>query len=250
VLNLFSFQLTYLEIGIILGVALLTGMSKTGVHGAGMLSVPLLAVVFGGQISSGVLLPMLIMADVFGVWYYHRHASWQHLKILFPWAAVGVVLGTVLGKYIDDSVFKVIMASTIMISVVIMIWLERLSPDRIPKQKSFAIATGVAGGFTSMVGNLAGSVMSVYLLSVRLPKNAFIGTTAWFFLVVNWFKVPFHVFSWKTISWNTVLLDLLTLPVILLGAWLGILLVRQLSDTLYRWFIIGMTLIAAIAMLV
>lgn len=249
-LNLFSFHLTYLEIGIILSVALLTGMSKTGVHGAGMLSVPLLAVVFGGQISSGVLLPMLIIADVFGVWYYHRHASWQHLKILFPWAAVGVVLGTVLGKYIDDSIFKVIMASTIVVSVVIMIWLERLSPDRIPKQKSFAIATGVAGGFTSMVGNLAGSVMSVYLLSVRLPKNAFIGTTAWFFLVVNWFKVPFHVFSWKTISWNTVLLDLLTLPVILLGAWLGILLVRQLSDTLYRWFIIGMTLIAAIAMLV
>jgi uncharacterized protein len=92
--------------------------------------------------------------------------------------------------------------------------------------------------------------MSVYLLSVRLPKNSFIGTTAWFFLVVNWFKVPFHVFSWKTITWNTVLLGVLTLPVILLGAWLGILLVRQLSDTLYRWFIIGMTLIAAIAMLV
>lgn len=249
-MHLFSFHLTFTEIGIILGVALLTGMAKTGVHGAGMLSVPLLAMVFGGQISSGVLLPMLIMADVFGVWYYHRHASWQHLKILFPWAAVGVVLGTVLGKYIDDSVFKVIMASTIVVSVVIMIWLERMSPDRIPKQKSFAIATGVAGGFTSMVGNLAGSVMSVYLLSVRLPKNAFIGTTAWFFLVVNWFKVLFHVFAWETISWNTVLLDLLTLPVILLGAWLGIILVRQLSDTLYRWFIIGMTLIAAIAMLV
>jgi uncharacterized protein len=249
-MNFFSFSLTHTEILIILSVALLTGMAKTGVHGAGMLSVPMLAVVFGGQLSSGVLLPMLVMADVFGVWYYHRHASWQHLKILFPWAAVGVVAGTVLGKYMDDSVFKIIMASTILISVVIMIVLERMSVDKIPKQKSFAVATGIAGGFTSMVGNLAGSVMSVYLLSVRLPKNAFIGTTAWFFLVVNWFKVPFHVFAWHTITWNTVLLDLLTLPVILLGAWLGILLVKQLSDTMYRWFIIGMTLIAAIGMLV
>jgi uncharacterized protein len=108
----------------------------------------------------------------------------------------------------------------------------------------------VAGGFTSMVGNLAGSVMSVYLLSVRLPKNAFIGTTAWFFMVVNWFKVPFHVFAWHTISWNTLLLDLLTLPAIILGAYLGIVLVRQLTDTMYRWFIIGMTLIAAIGMLI
>lgn len=248
-MSIFSFSLTYPEVAIILSVALLTGMSKTGVHGAGMLSVPLLAVVFGGQLSSGVLLPMLIMADVFGVWYYHRHASWQQLKILFPWAALGVITGTITGSYINDQVFKWVMAIVILISLIIMVLLERTS-DSIPKQKSFAAASGMAGGFTSMVGNLAGSVMSVYLLSVRLPKNEFIGTTAWFFLVVNWFKVPFHVFFWNTITWNTVLLDLLTLPVILIGAWLGILIVKQLSDTLYRWFIIGMTLIAAVAMLV
>ncbi|MCW5911805.1 MAG: sulfite exporter TauE/SafE family protein [Cyclobacteriaceae bacterium] len=247
---IFSFNLNYTEIIIILSVALLTGMSKTGVQGAGMLSVPLLAMVFGGQLSSGVILPMLVIADVFGVWYYHRHASWRHLKILFPWAALGVVAGTVLGKFIDDAVFKLIMASTIIASVVIMLWLEHTNPDKVPKQKSFAVATGIAGGFTSMVGNLAGSVMSVYLLAIRLPKNVYIGTTAWFFLVVNWFKVPFHVFAWHTITWNTVLLDVLVLPVILLGAWLGIFIVRQLTDKMYRWFIIVMTLIAAAGMLI
>lgn len=250
-ITLFSFELSYLQVAFVLSVALLTGMAKTGVHGAGMLSVPLLANVFGGQLSSGIMLPMLVMADVFGVWYYHRHASWYHLKILFPWAAAGVVLGTITGSYINDHVFKIVMAATILVSVAIMLWLEKLgTPDNIPKNKAFGATTGVAGGFTSMVGNLAGSVMSVYLLSVRLPKNAFIGTTAWFFLVVNWFKVPFHVFAWHTISWNTLLLDLLTLPAIILGAYLGILLVRQLTDTMYRWFIIGMTLIAAIGMLI
>ena len=225
-------------------------MAKTGVHGAGMLAVPLLATVFGGQLSSGVMLPMLVLADVIGVWYYHRHASWHHLKILFPWAAVGVVAGTVTGNYINDHIFKIVMAVTIGISLIIMLWLERLStPDKIPKSKAFAITTGVASGFTSMVGNLAGSVMSIYLLAVRLPKNGFIGTTAWFFMVVNWFKVPFHVFAWHTIGWNTILLDLLTLPVIMLGAYIGIVIVGKLSDTMYRWFIIAMTLIAAIGML-
>jgi uncharacterized protein len=249
--TLFSFTLTYTEIVIILCVALLTGMAKTGVHGAGMLSVPLLANVFGGQLSSGIMLPMLVLADVFGVWYYHRHASWHHLKILFPWAAVGIVVGTITGTYINDQIFKLMMAITILVSVVIMLWLERLGqPDKIPKHKSFAIATGIAGGFTSMVGNLAGSVMSVYLLSVRLPKNAFIGTTAWFFLVVNWFKVPFHVFAWHTISWNTVWFDLTLLPLIMLGAWLGIIIVKALSETMYRWFIIVMTLVAAIGMVI
>lgn len=250
-MQLFSFHLTYSEIAIIFTVALLTGMAKTGVQGAGMLSVPMLAVVFGGQLSSGVLLPMLVLADVFGVWYYHRHASWFHLKKLFPWAALGVMAGTGIGGYIDDALFKLMMAITIVIGLGIMIWLERLGePDKIPHSKWFAGATGVLGGFTSMVGNLAGSVMSVYLLSIRMPKNEFIGTTAWFFLVVNWFKVPFHVFAWRTITWNTIWLDLITLPVILLGAWLGILIVKKLSDTLYRWFIIVMTLIAAIGMLV
>jgi len=249
-IHLFSFQLSYSELAIVLSVALLTGMAKTGVHGAGMLSVPLLANVFGGQLSSGIMLPMLVLADVFGVWYYHRHASWHHLKILFPWAAVGIVVGTITGNYINDQIFKMMMAITILVSVVIMLWLERLGqPDKIPKHKSFAITTGIAGGFTSMVGNLAGSVMSVYLLSVRLPKNAFIGTTAWFFLVVNWFKVPFHVFGWHTLSWNTVWFDLTLLPLIMLGAWLGIMIVKAISETMYRWFIILMTLIAAVGML-
>ncbi len=249
-ISLFSFQLSYSEFAIVLSVALLTGMAKTGVHGAGMLSVPLLAQVFGGQLSSGILLPMLLLADVLGVWYYHRHASWQHLKILFPWAALGVMVGTITGSYINDHIFKIVMSATIALSVIIMLWLERLgTDDKIPKRRSFAIGTGIAGGFTSMVGNLAGSVMSVYLLSVRLPKNAFIGTTAWFFLVINWFKVPFHVFAWHTIGWNTFWFDLLMLPLIVLGAWLGISIVKALTETMYRWFIIVMTLIAAAGMI-
>lgn len=234
----------------VLLVATFTGMSKTGVHGAGMLAVPLLANVFGGQLSSGVLLPMLVMADVLGVWYYHRHASWTHLRILFPWAALGVVLGTIVGNFIDDKIFRIIMAVIILVSVVVMLWLERGHKEDVPHQKGFAITTGILGGFTSMVGNLAGTVMAVYLLSIRLPKNVFIGTTAWFFMATNWFKVPFHIFVWHTITLDTFLFDLLSLPFIVLGAYLGIIIVKQLSEKTYRWFIIAMTIVAAVFMLV
>ncbi len=225
-------------------------MSKTGVHGAGMLAVPLLANVFGGQSSSGILLPMLVMADVLGVWYYHRHASWSHLKILFPWAALGVVVGTIVGKYINDEIFKIIMAVIILVSVVVMLWLERGHKEDVPHQKAFAITTGVLGGFTSMVGNLAGTVLAVYLLSIRLPKNVFIGTTAWFFMATNWFKVPFHIFVWNTITLNTFLFNLLAIPFIIVGAYFGIIIVKQLSERTYRWFIIFMTIIAAVFMLI
>jgi uncharacterized membrane protein YfcA len=203
-------------------------MSKTGVHGTGMVAVPLLASVFGGQLSSGIMLPMLCLADVIGVWYYHRHASWQHLKKLFPWAVLGTVLGTIVGGMIDDNIFRMIMAVIIVGSVIIMLWLERGHKEDIPDYKWFAALTGTAGGFTSMVGNLAGSVMAVYFLSMRLP----------------------NVFAWHTISWNTFLLNLSTLPLIAVGAVIGIVIVKNIPEKLYRWFIIGMTLIAAIMMLV
>ena len=249
-ITLFSFQFTTADLLIFLLVAVFVGMSKTGVHGTGMVAVPLLASVFGGQLSSGIMLPMLCLADVMGVWYYHRHASWQHLKKLFPWAVIGTVLGTIVGGMIDDNIFRMIMAVIIVGSVIIMLWLERGHKEDIPDYKWFAGLTGTAGGFTSMVGNLAGSVMAVYFLSMRLPKNSFIGTTAWFFMVMNWFKVPFHVFAWHTISWNTFLLNLSALPLIAVGALIGIVIVKNIPEKLYRWFIIGMTLIAAIMMLV
>ncbi len=225
-------------------------MSKTGVHGAGMIAVPLLAGIFGGQKSSGILLPILCLADIFGVWYYHRHASSYHLRRLFPWAVVGTIAGTLVGGMIDDNVFRVIMAIVILLSVVIMLWLERGHSEDIPDSKTFAALTGVAGGFTSMVGNLAGSVMAVYFLSMRLPKHKFIGTTAWFFMVINWFKIPFHVFAWNTISLKTFLLDLTTIPFILIGGVAGIFIVKSLAEKTYRWFIIAMTFVAAVFMMV
>lgn len=224
-------------------------MSKTGVHGAGMAAVPLMATIFGGQVSSGILLPMLCIADIFGVWYYHRHASWIHLKKLFPWAVAGTILGVIVGRLIDDNVFKWLMAIAIFGSVALMLWLERGHRKDIPDNKTFAAIAGTVGGFTSMVGNLAGSVMAIYFLSMRLPKNSFIGTTAWFFLFINVFKVPFHVFVWNTISIQTFALNLTAIPAIALGAVAGIFIVKNLSDRTYRWFIISMTIFAAIIMI-
>lgn len=225
-------------------------MAKTGVHGAGMLSVPLLAIAFGGKASSGLMLPLLLVADIFGVWYYHRHAKLRHLKILFPWAAVGIIAGSIAGNFIPDELFRVIMAATIFISLTVMIWMEMGGKEKIPDNIYLGIGAGFLGGLTSMIGNLAGTIMAVYFISMRLPKNNFIGTAAWFFFVINWFKVPFHIWVWHTINNDSWLLALALVPLILLGAYAGIFFVKKMSDRTYRWFIIGMTSVAAIVMIV
>jgi uncharacterized membrane protein YfcA len=249
-IHVFSFEFSTVQLVTFFFVAVLIGMSKTGVHGAGMIAVPLLAAVFGGQLSTGIILPLLCIADVMGVWYYHRHASWYHLRKLFPWAVLGTVIGTYVGGIIDDESFKILMAVIVVGSVFIMVWLERGNKRNVPDNPVFAATTGILGGFTSMVGNLAGSVMAVYFMSIRFPKNEFIGTSAWFFMVMNWIKVPFHVFVWKTINANTFLLDLSMLPLIALGALFGILIVKNLREKVYRRVIIGITLIAAVMMVI
>lgn len=248
-LHFFSYPLGTSDLIIFYTAAMFIGMSRTGVQGAGMIAVPMFAAVFGGRLSSGVLLPILCLADIFAVWYYHRHASWRHLKELFPWAALGTVVGTFVGGMIDDEVFKMIMAVIIVASVSLMLWLERGHKEEIPDYAWFAALIGIVGGFSSMVGNLAGPIMAVYFLSMRLPKDSYIGTTAWFFMVINWFKIPFHLWSWKTITLNSFLLDLTTLPAIALGALVGAMIVRKLPEKIYRWFIIVMTLVAAVFML-
>ncbi|GAA0855942.1 sulfite exporter TauE/SafE family protein [Aliiglaciecola litoralis] len=249
-LEIFSYALSYQQLALLFLCAFFIGMAKTGVHGVVMFSVPIMAIIFGGKASSGLVLPMLIMADVFAVFYYHRHANWGFLIKLFPSAAIGVLIATVIGNNINDEMFKQIMAVVIILSLAIMIWLETGNKQKIPDYLWFAILMGTLGGITTMIGNLAGSVMALYLLSMRLPKNEFIGTAAWFFLSINLFKVPFHIWSWETISLDSFYLNLLSLPFIAVGAYLGVQIVKRISDKSYRWLILTMTAVAAIFMMI
>jgi len=248
--TLFSFELSHTDILLFALVGLLIGMAKVGINGLGMIAVPMLALVFGGRLSTGIMLPILIMADVFGTVYYHRHAQWPHLIKLLPTAVIGVIFGTYVGQFINDELFKDIMGIIIFGSVGILLWLEKSKSKKIPEGPWFVILIGVLLGFTTMIGNLAGAVMSLYLLVIHMPKNKFIGTVAWFFIIINVIKVPFHIFVWKTIEWNTLLLDLTLFPVVALGAFLGVKIVQRISDTGYRYFIILMTVVAALVMII
>ncbi len=237
-----QFQLSGTEWWVLALSALAIGLSKTGLSGLGTMFVPVMAAVFGGKASSGIVLPMLVMADVFAVVYYRRHADWPVLMKLLPWAFVGIFIGAFTSQHIDDEAFKQIMGVIIVLSVGIMIWQETRTEYLVPNHWAFAALMGLAAGYTTMVGNLAGAVTSLYLLSMRLPKNNFIGTGAWFYLAINVFKLPFHIFSWKTISWESFKLDIAVFPIIAAGALLGIVITRYLSESLYRKFVIGMTL--------
>ena len=226
---------------------ILIGMAKTGLSGAGLMIVPIMANIFGGKLSVGIVLPLLIFADLFAVYYYHRHASWRYILLALPWAIIGIVIATVLGNSFDEAQFKTILAIVILVAIVLMLWQDFKSKSQnIPDNWWFAGILGLGGGFTTMIGNAAGPIMSLYLLSMHLPKNNYIGTAAWFFLIVNVIKIPFHVFVWQTITVQTLYIDLFGAPAILAGVILGIKLVKLFPENYYRYFIIGSTVLSAI----
>lgn len=226
---------------------ILIGMSKTGLSGAGLMIVPIMASIFGGKYSTGIVLPMLILADISAVIYYHRHANWRYVWLLIPWAVAGVISGTIFGNRINDTQFKLALAIIIILGVLLLFWQDfKKDSFTVPDKWWLAAMLGLIGGFVTMVGNASGPVMSLYLLSMRLPKNIFIGTAAWFFLIINVLKVPFHVFSWHTITINSIKIDLLAIPAILMGVFLGIKLVKLLPEKAYRIFIIASTLLAGV----
>jgi len=235
--------------GLALG-AMLIGMGKAGIKGTGLLIIPIMAEVFGGKASSGLILPILSMADIIAVRYYNRHAQWAYIWKLLPAAAIGVFLGIWVGELINDEVFKSIMAIIILGSLAFMVWREWGGKQQ-PISSNWYMATlfGLLGGFCTMIGNAAGPIMATYLLATDLPKNNFIGTGAWFFLLLNLFKIPFHIFIWNTISWQSFGLNLSVLPAILLGVALGIRLVKIIPEKQFRYFVIAMTFLVAIRLL-
>lgn len=162
---------------------------------------------------------------------------------------VGVLLGVYWGNDISEELFKQIMAFFILATVAIMIWMDRTKSFGIPKHWAFSGFMGLLSGITSMIGNLAGSFASIYLLAMRLPKNEFIGTAAWLFFIINVFKLPFHIFVWKTIDQQTLQLNLLLSPAIAIGFFLGIRLVKIIDNNLYRKLVLGVTAIGALIMI-
>ena len=224
-------------------VAFFVGISKTGLPGIGIIIVPLLAMVFPSRMSTGLLLPILAMADIFAVSYYRRHADWKIILRLLPWALAGIGLGTVLVRQINDDVMRPLIGSIILVLLILNYFRQRYwtDEDSVPSHWTFAAVMGLAAGLTTQLANAAGPIMVIYLLSMRLPKDKYIGTGAWYFLILNWLKIPLFIMDGR-ISFESVKADLITLPLIAAGAFLGILILKKIP---LKWFNLIIQILAA-----
>ena len=247
-------QSSFLEVSVTswmlaLSSAFIIGVSKSGVKGTALVAVTFMALAFETKVSTGLIVPIFIVGDIFAVIYYNRHTQWKYIIRFLPWTIVGVIIGNVIGKDLDEATFKIGMAIVILGSVIMMYWWDRRKSKVVPTHWAFAGSIGLLAGITTMIGNLAGSFANIFFLAMRLPKNEFIGTAAWLFFIMNLFKLPFHIWSWGTITTETILFDLKLVPAILLGLFVGVRLVKIIKDDFYRKMILVLTALGAVAIL-
>ncbi|WP_166244352.1 sulfite exporter TauE/SafE family protein [Paenibacillus turpanensis] len=210
------------------------GISKTGISTLGMVTVVLLTLVYPAKEAIGIMLPVLIVSDVIAVVYYRRTVVWRHLLSLIPWVLVGLVMGYAVLELGSSEQVSFLVGILILLLVLLQLRKLRGQAGAAEKEPSahpfwFGPIMGVLAGFATMIGNVSGIIMTIYLLSKKLPKNEFVGTGAWFFLAVNVIKLPLYVHL-GLIHGGSIILNLWMVPMAFAGAAIGIKLLSALPQ--------------------
>ena len=223
--------------------AVVVGISKSGIGGLGMLAVVIFAQILPAKQATGAVLPLLCIGDLVGASFYRKHASWQHLWRLFPWTAAGVGIGYLALGRIDDRQARVLIGAIILTLAGLHLLRRRFGGNEADHGAWFAPVIGVLAGFTTLVANAAGPLMAIYMLAMRLPKMDYVGTGAVFFLLLNFFKVPFMLHL-GLITAESFTLNLALAPLVVAGAWFGRKLVLAIDQRLFENIALGLSLVA------
>lgn len=268
-------------------VALSVGVSKSALPGLSTLGVALIATVMPAKESTGLLLLLLLCGDLVAVSSYWRQADWRLLSRMLLPVLGGVLVGVVFLARVDDLVMRRTIGGVLLalLAVRAVRWfVDRRSAQRAERDTAqdgsgdggaadaadMPVALGASGpagepaaqrphlevgsvygtlaGFTTMVANAGGPVMSLYLLSVGATKLRFMGTAACFFFATNLVKLPFSI-GLSLVTVDTLRTALVLVPLVLLGAVIGRRLLRSIDQKLFERLVIGLTITASLFLL-
>lgn len=260
--------------------ALVVGLSKTAMPGGGTIAVGVFALALPAKESTAALLLLLMVGDATALWVYRREPDVRTLVRLIPSVLLGIVLGTVFFATVGGDTVRTTIGVILLVLIAVTVWRRRsarvkkagpvpsATPAGDPSGASPATATpvpapapsgpgvaisragyGVLGGFTTMVANAGGPVMSMYFYAMRMPVLTFLGTSAWFFAIVNVIKLPFSA-GLGLITRDTLVMDLMLVPLVLIGAYCGAKIARRIPQGVFEKLILVLTVVSALALLV
>jgi len=199
----------------------MTGISKSGLGGGlGQLSVPIMAMFISPVAAAAIMLPILCMIDLPNVWHYRKDWHWENILLMVPGAFLGIYIGALTFKLLDDSAVKIILGIlTLFFSFSYLLNRPRLDQGTI-HGRVLGVTCGVFSGFTSFIAHAGGAPMKFFLLPQKLSKRVFVGTHVFFFFIINQVKIwPYFWLGQFTIENLTT--SLVLSPAIPIGVLLG-----------------------------
>lgn len=234
-------------IALLIFAVLITGISKSGfAGGVGVVAVPLLSLKTSPIVAVGLMLPLLIFMDAFSLKAWWRHRVDRLLRLLFPAAVLGVVVGYLTYGVFSEDVLKIMLG---VFSILFGLWgLLKPFKERLGMPGWAGAACGGLAGFTSFIAHSGGPPLNFFLLQRALSKEAFLGTAVVFLAGINLVKlVPYAMLGLINVESLTV--ALLMIPVAWLGVKLGLVIQKQLSGELFFRIILVLLLLLGIRLI-
>lgn len=232
------------DMALLLGVVVvLSGISKAAFAGGlGLLAMPLLLLLWPPQVALGVMLPLLMMLDIFTLRTYWQRWSLPLLRRLLPAAITGVlVAGFLLGIMSANQLQWLIGVGSVLFALRYFFMAKQASPFL--ASAAAGIGFGFVSGLSSTLLHAGGPPLAVHLLAKKLPATEYIATSALFFAVLNLVKLPAFVWQ-QQLSWSLLLWALPFFPLCYVSIQLGYWLKQRIDD---RYFLPAVHLLLLLA---
>ena len=211
----------------VVGVTIL-GLAKGGFAGLGVLGVPIMALGMDPVTAAAILLPILLVQDVFSVKAFGAHRNDVILKRMVPGALVGIFAGWALARFVPVAAVELAVGGIALGFGIQRIRAERRGTPARTGGAAEGVMMGAAAGFTSQIAHAGGPPFQMHVLPMKLPRDTFIGTSSLFFAIINWLKVPAY---WALGTFTPVNLwaAAALMPAAILSTWAGTVLVRRVD---------------------
>lgn len=210
----------------------LVGASKGGLPMVGVLAVPVMSLVMSPVVAAGLLLPIYIVSDMYGLWLYRQNYSLLNIKIIVPAALLGILFGWAAASHTNEHVVKLIVA----VIGLLYCFDAVLKPRRVIAAKPADIPRGIfwgsLAGFTSFVSHAGGPPYQMYVLPQKLDKMTYAGTSTIIFAIINLLKLPPYV-ALGQVNVGSLETCVILAPVSLVGAWIGFKGTKVLPEKLF-----------------
>ncbi|MCR5879372.1 sulfite exporter TauE/SafE family protein [Phenylobacterium sp. J367] len=223
----------------------LMGLAKGGFSGVGAMSMPLLALAISPVQAAAILLPILIVQDMVSVWAFRRDWDRGILLVMVPGAIAGIVAGYLLAAKVSATAVLGVLGAISILFALHRLWLSRGGRIAAPANSPGWVGAifGVIAGFTSQIAHAGGPPFQMWVLPRGLTPASLIGTTAIFFALVNWIKVPAYVALGQFTPTNLLTAGVL-MPVAIASTFAGVWLVKRIEAE--RFYTLIYILMAAV----